>query len=69
MIKALRTVLPFVLTALLAAPSLAAENQSGRKVQQYLRLGANTAQARSHCLDRFREQRDRTALRAPCQGN
>jgi uncharacterized protein YciI len=36
MIKTLRTVLPFVLTALLVVPSLAAEHQSGRKLQQYV---------------------------------
>jgi uncharacterized protein len=36
MIKNLRTVLPFVLTALLVAPSLAAEHQSERKRQQYV---------------------------------
>jgi uncharacterized protein len=36
MIKTLGTVLPGVLTALLVAPSLAAEHQSGRKVQQYV---------------------------------
>jgi uncharacterized protein YciI len=36
MIKTLRTLLPVVLTALIVPPSPAAEQQSGRKLQQYV---------------------------------
>jgi len=36
MVNAFRTMLPFVFTALLAAPCLAAEGQSGSKRQQYV---------------------------------
>ncbi len=36
MVNSFRTVLPFVFTALLVAPSLAAEHQSERKRQQYV---------------------------------